>query len=335
MIELAPCALRDQRVLVTGASGFFGSHLCRRLHNEGAEVYATSRSARGDGGERFRWLQLDLGDTAAIRRILREVSPDVIFHLSGLATADHSLELVLPTLHSLLVSTVNVLTAAAEMGATRVVLAGSLQEPIADDAEPTPSSPYAAAKWASSAYGRMFRRLYAVPVVNLRVFQTYGPGQDIHKLIPHVTLALLRGEGPQLSNGTWQADWIYIDDVISGLIAAAQIRNVPERTVDLGSGSLVSVRDLVDHLMRMTGSRAAPKFGVLPDRPLEQVCVADVAQAYSALNWRPTVMLGEGLRRTVDAYRQALEDELTASHGSVDAFSTGAMQQNKTILKEP
>jgi nucleoside-diphosphate-sugar epimerase len=321
--------------MVTGASGFLGSHLCRRLHNEGADIYAISRSAREETGERFRWLQNDLTDTSMIRRMLLEIRPVTIFHLSGLVTGVVGLELVLPTLHTLLVSTVNLLTVAAEIGCSRVVLAGSLTEPMPDDAEPTPGSPYAAAKWASSAYGRMFCRLYALPVVNVRVFMTYGPGQDIHKLIPHVTLALLRQQRPELSSGRWEGDWIYVDDVISGLVAAAQIRNVPERTIDLGSGCLVSVRDIVAHLARLTGSRAAPSFGALPDRPLEQVRVADVAGAQRALSWRPTVSLIEGLRRTVAAYRQTLEDELTASHGSVDSFSTDAIERGETILKEP
>ena len=314
MTELAAYALRDQRVMVTGASGFLGSHLCRRLRNEGAEIYAISRSAHEDVGKGLHWLQGDLGDISMVRRMLLQVKPDVIFHLSGLVTGVCGLELVLPTLHTLLVSTVNLLTVAAENSA-RIVLAGSLTEPIPDQTEPTPGSPYAAAKWASSAYGRMFCRLYALPVVNVRVFMTYGPGQDIHKLIPHVTLALLRQQRPELSSGRWEGDWIYVDDVISGLVAAAQIRDVPERTIDLGSGSLVSVRDIVAHLVRLTGSRAAPAFGALPDRPLEQIRVADVAGAQIALAWRPAVTLIEGLRRTVAAYRQTLKDELTASHG--------------------
>jgi nucleoside-diphosphate-sugar epimerase len=302
-------SLRGQRIVVTGASGFFGSHLCPRLRNEGAEIYAVSRSAHEDAGPGLHWLQADLTDTAAIRRMLLEVKPDVVYHLSGLATGVCGLEVVLPTLSSLLVSTVNLLTVAAEIGSARIVLAGSLTEPLPHDVEPTPGSPYAAAKWASSAYGRMFRRLYALPVVNLRVFMAYGPAQDNRKLIPYVTGALLKQQSPDLSNGNWQADWIYIDDVISGLVAAARIRNVPEGTIDLGSGSLVSVREIVEHLVRISGSRAAAKFGALPDRPLEQVRVADVAGAKSALGWQPTLSLAEGLRRTVEAYRQMLEEE--------------------------
>ena len=311
--QLGAHNLRDQRVMVTGASGFLGSHLCRVLRNEGAEIYAISRSAREDTGERCHWLQGDLSDISQVRRMLREIKPDVMFHLSGLVTAAFGLELVLPTLQTLLVSTVNLLTVAAEIGVSRVVLAGSLQEPLADHAEPTPSSPYAAAKWASSVYGRMFGRLYGLPVVNVRVFMTYGFGQNVCKLIPYVTLALLRQQRPELSSARWQADWVYIDDVISGLVAAAQVRNVPGRTIDLGSGSLISVRDIVEHLVRLTGSRAAPKFDELPDRPLQPVRVANVADTENALSWRPTVSMIEGLRRTVDAYRQTLKHELTAA----------------------
>ena len=101
MTELAAYALRDQRVMVTGATGFLGSHLCRRLRNDGAEIYAISRSAHEDIGKGFHWLQGDLGDISMVRRMLLQVKPDVIFHLSGLVTGVCGLELVLPTLHTL------------------------------------------------------------------------------------------------------------------------------------------------------------------------------------------------------------------------------------------
>jgi UDP-glucose 4-epimerase len=310
MTGLAACALKDQKVMVTGASGFLGLHLCRRLGQEGAEVYAVSRSARQEAGERIHWRQADLSDVAGVRCMLQEIKPDVVFHLSGLVTGVCGLELVLPTLHTLLVSTVNLLTVAAEIGSGRIVLAGSLTEPMPNDSEPTPGSPYAAAKWASSAYGRMFCRIYALPVINLRLFMTYGPGQDARKLIPYVTLALLREQRPELSSASWEADWIYVDDVISGLVAAAQVPKVPERTIDLGCGRLTSVRDIVEHLVRLTGSRAAPRFGALPDRPLEQLRVAAVNEAESLLGWRPTITLSEGLRRTVAAYKKTLEHDI-------------------------
>ena len=294
----------EQRVVITGASGFLGSHLCRRLGEGGAEIHAVSRSARTNEGDRTHWWQGDMTDMATVRRILLETKPHVIFHLSGMVTAGADLEFVLPTLHSLLVSTVNLLTVAAEIGCSRMVLAASLTEPIPDQSEATPGSPYAAAKWASSGYGRMFGKLYGLPVVIVRPFMTYGPGQEIRKLIPYVTLSLLREQSPKLSSGKWEADWIYVDDVTSGLLAAAQVPNIAGSTIDLGSGTLVPIRMIVQHLVDLTGSRTAPIFGALTDRPLEQVRVADVTYAHKTLGWRPSVPLVDGLQRTVDWYRR-------------------------------
>jgi len=297
-----------QKMLVTGASGFLGLHLCRWLSEAGAETHAISRSARTNEGNSLRWWQGDMTDIGKVRHILLETKPHVIFHLSGLVTAVSNLGLVLPTLHSLLVSTVNILTVAAETGCGRVILAASLTEPIADHNEATPNSPYAAAKWASSGYGRMFSKLYGLPVVVVRPFMTYGPGQDIRKVIPYVTISLLRGQTPKLSSGRWEADWIYIDDVIRGLLAAAQVPNVAGSTIDLGSGTLMPIRTIVQHLVDLTGSQAAPIFGALTDRPFEQVRVADLIYASKTLGWRPTVSLIEGLRRTVDWYSRNVNE---------------------------
>jgi len=294
--------LSGQRVLVTGASGFLGAHLCRRLTEHSAEVHAVSRSLRVSQTSALRWWQGEMADVATVRSLLQAVKPAVIFHLSGLVTASPNLDLVLPTAHSLLISTINILTIAAEIRCRRIVLLGSLNEPDAGLVVGVPGSPYAAAKWASSVYGRMFQRLYDTPVVIVRLFMTYGPGQDPRKLIPYVTLSLLNEEAPRLSSGQWQADWIYVDDVIDGLLAAAQSPYVEGCAIDLGSGLLLSVRTVVQTLVDLTGSQIAPIFGALPDRPSEPVRVADIADAYAKFGWKATIPLQEGLKRTVDWY---------------------------------
>ena len=298
--------LSGQKILVTGGSGFIGSHLCCRLCKSGVEVHAISRTKRSSDVRSLHWWQGDLEDITTTQNLLNVVKPDVIFHLSGQVTAAPNRELVLPTLHSLLVSTVNLLTVATATGCSRMVLAGSLTEPEPGHTDTPPGSPYAAAKWASSAYGRMFHALYQAPVVITRPFMTYGPGQDIRKLIPHIILSLLKGEAPQLSSGQWQADWIYIEDVVNGLLAAAQVPNVEGHTIDLGSGALVSMRAVVQHIVNLVGSRAEPVFGALPDRPLEQVRVADTARSYALMGWEPTTPLPEGLKRTLAWYKRQL-----------------------------
>ena len=293
----------QQKVLVTGGSGFLGSHLCRRLVEFGAEVHATSRATKTQQESEIRWWQTDLADMPATRDLLATVKPDVIYHLAGSVSASPARELVPLTFHSLVVSTVNLLTAVTEIGCLRLILTGSLTEPEASQAEATPASPYAAAKWAASGYGRMFHALYDTPTVILRPYMTYGPAQDSRKLIPSIILSLLEGDAPQLSSGQWQADWIYVDDVTEGFLAAAERPNINGCTLDLGSGTLISVRAIVEQLVAMMNSSVQPLFGAFPDRPLEPLRVANIAESQTKLGWRAMTPLEVGLLRTVEWYR--------------------------------
>jgi nucleoside-diphosphate-sugar epimerase len=222
-------------------------------------------------------------------------------HVSGARTVDA----VLPTFHDNLSSTVNVLVAAHEVTCERVVLAGSVEEPEPAPHLSVPHSPYAASKHAAGAYGRMFHALYGLSVTTLRVAMAYGPGQgDLNKLVPHVITSLLKGEAPILSSGDREVDWVYVDDVVDAFVCAATAPGVGGLTLDVGSGSLVTVRRVVELLFALVAPDVTPQFGGLANRVLEQVCVADVEATSSRMDWRPQVGLLDGLSRTIDWYRQ-------------------------------
>jgi nucleoside-diphosphate-sugar epimerase len=297
------------KALVTGASGFIGSHLCRRLGHEQAEVHAISRTKAAGKRDGIQWWQGDVADEAKVRELVSAIKPDVIFHLAGQVVGARDLEQVTPTFRSNLMSAVNLLGAASEVGCRRVILTGSMEEPAQDERSPVPCSPYAAAKWAASGYGRMFHALYGLDVVILRVFMVYGPGQgDVRKLVPYVTLSLLRGESPKLSSGQREVDWIHVDDVVEGFLAAARANGVAGQTVDIGSGKLVPIRSVVEHLGRLVNPEIKLGFGAVPDRPLEQVRVADPSRTQAAIGWQPTVSLEKGLKQTVDWYARRLKE---------------------------
>ncbi|MBE7547344.1 MAG: NAD(P)-dependent oxidoreductase [Planctomycetia bacterium] len=299
--------LSGKKALVTGASGFIGSHLCRSLSACSAEVYGVSRKMPLKDESCMRWCQGDLAEIQTVRKILTTIKPEVIFHLASHVAGSRSLELVLPTFYSNLMSVINLLTVATEIGCKRIVLAGSLEEPDICNSETIPSSPYAAAKWASSAYARMFHSLYQTPVVIARLFMVYGPGQqDLNKLVPYVILSLLRKEFPKLNSGKRDVDWIYVEDVVDGLIAIAQASNIEGGTVDLGSGSLVPVRTVVQIITSLVDSGLFPAFGAIPDRPMEQIRVANTASTYAAIGWKPVTSLEKGLEHTVVWYRDQL-----------------------------
>lgn len=296
--------LSGSTALLTGASGFIGSHLARRLLDSGVKVYAVSRQRQNAERENLRWWQADMSDQAAVGELFRSTRPDIVFHLASHVAGARDLAKVLPTFHDNLASTVYLLTTAAEAGCRRIVLANSSEEPQGLDGT-VPCSPYAVAKWASGAYARMFHELYGTPVVIPRIFMTYGPDQkDLQKLVPFVTLKLLAGEAPKLSSGRRRADWIYVDDVVEGLMRAATVSGIEGCTFDLGSGLLSSVRDVVGHIVQLTESRVEPEFGALPDRAMEQERAADTAFLRERLNWFPRTSLREGLAVTVDWYQR-------------------------------
>lgn len=293
--------LQGARVLVTGASGFIGSHLVAALTAAGAEVHAVSRRDQV-ASPGVAWHRADLAERGAAAQLLAAASPQVVFHLASAVTGGRELSLVLPTFEANLAATVRLLAAASEKAVPRVVLAGSLEEPDAASGN-LPGSPYAAAKWAASGYARMFHALYAAPLVTARLYMVYGPAQrDLRKLVPYVSLALLRGEPPALSSGIRPVDWIAVDDVVDGLLVCATRAGLEGTTVELGSGRLVTVREVVERLHSLIGG-PAPRFGAIADRPFERVRAANLAATEATTGWRPRLSLDDGLARTVDWYR--------------------------------
>ena len=130
---------------------------------------------------------------------------------------------------------------------------------------------------------------------------------------------LLKGETPKLSSGNRGVDWIYIDDVIDGFLTAAVATGIEGGTFDLGTGEMVSIREVVNRLASFTESRVRLGFGALPDRPFEQVRIADTETARLRLGWQAKVSLGDGLRLTVDWWKDRITAPLSiGSHGGQD-----------------
>jgi UDP-glucose 4-epimerase len=286
------------RVVVTGASGFIGRHLCCTLLDDGCEVHALSRSQPKNLDTRLKWQRVDLTDLEATQSAFASIRADLVFHLCSYAQGERDLALVLPKFRGELEATINVLATVTKVGCRRLVTAGSLEESALSE---VPSSPYAAAKAASRAYTRMFHQLYGLPVAMTRIFMTYGPGQPAKKLIPHSVARMLRDEPLKIASPDRKVDWIYVEDVVRGLLAVAAAPKMEGESVDLGSGELVEIRDLIFHLHELIKSRTVPEFGSLPQRAFEQVRCADVARTYALTGWRPTISLDDGLRRTVDS----------------------------------
>lgn len=289
---------------MTGASGFIGRAVCARLLDSGAAVYGTSRRDIHIESDRWTHASVDLTIADDIDNLLAVAKPDFVIHLASCVTGKREIEWIRETLAGNLQSAVNVLVAAQKAGVDKTVLAGSLEEPDANDAAPIATSPYAASKWCATTYARTMHALYGTRSAVARIFMVYGPGQqDLMKLVPYVCLSAARSEAPELMSGGREVDWIYIDDVVDGLIRLAQAGPDNGAYVDIGSGELVTTGDVAKSICSLAGTGVAPILGALPDRTMEQVRRANIKETSELLGWRPTVEIEAGLQRTYDWYK--------------------------------
>ena len=288
--------LLNRKVLVAGASGFFGRPLLRALQSAGASVIPLSRSKHSP-----EWCAADMGDFESVRGVFAATRPEIVYHLVSESRGDRDPSIIQASLRNDIQASVNLYQAALEFGVERVIATGSLEEPRGDADFVTPQTPYAAAKYTSSVYARMFRAIYGVKVALLRPYMTYGPGQKPYKVVPATIRTLLSGETAKLSSGTRAVDWVYVDDMIEAFVAAATADNIFDGTVDLGSGVGVTIRECMTLLAEIIGPHARLEFGAVPDRG--EVRIADTRPASEKLGWTARTSLRDGLRMTIENYR--------------------------------
>jgi len=306
-----------KRVLITGATGFIGCYLTQRLVEAGAEVWAgvypgepPERAA--DLSPQVEHVSLNVQDAQSVRQAVEGAVPDVVFHLAAVGVTDPG---VSPAL-ALAVNaggTVYLLEALRGRDVRRVVLAGTCYEygasqRVGESASQRltvegldPFNAYAASKVAAWAFGRMYWRAHGLPVVTVRPFQVYGPGQPDHTLVPAAIRAALAGEDFPMTPGEQERDFIYVDDVVEGMLVAAEALGVEGQSLDLGTGRAHTVRQVVDRIWAMTGAQGRILAGALPYRPGEVMRLAADADRMARLTgWRARVGLEEGLRRTIE-----------------------------------
>lgn len=292
------------KVLVTGVTGFLGANVMAKLVRLGSGMYGVARTPQPQLSVPV--LVGDLTSLDFVHRVFQEVKPDVVIHLAGQTNTSTDLKLVIPTFQRNLVTTVNVLVAATDVGCSRVVLTGSLEEPEVGGGDAILASPYALSKLGTVLYGRAFHAFYRAPVVIIRPFLVYGPRQRSDKLVPYLTLSFLRGEQPVVRSSERRVDWVFVDDVVEGILAAAVAPGAKGRTIDLGTGVATSIREVAVGLASITGATFEPQFEESGVAPNNSDRVADIVQAERWLQWRPKTSLQEGLARTAQWYKDQL-----------------------------
>lgn len=300
----------SMRVLVTGGSGMVGANLVHRLVKEGNEVAvlvrpATNRLRLQHVERQLQFVCGDLRDAVSIQTAVRQIQPHVVFHLASTIWA--KIPALPPSAHleTNALGTLHLLEAVRIVPGARFVFTGSssVYGPGSQLHEQLPLAPntfYGATKAAASLLVQTYARVYGVSTVELRLFMPYGPWEDPNRLVPQVILSALAGRDIPTTAGMQQRDLIYMDDVVDALLLAAA-RPVPAGSVfNIGSGSAMTVRELIERLLHLMGNPVKALIGALPMRPDEIVEMsASIAAANTQLGWKPLTSLDEGLRRTI------------------------------------
>jgi nucleoside-diphosphate-sugar epimerase len=302
------------RVLVTGAAGFIGSHLCRRLVAEGHEVVGFDDLSDGilsnlSDVPEVRFVEGDLRDEAAVRKATAGCG--VILHHGAMKSVPRSIQLPEATTDVNVLGTLNVLLAARDEGAAVVSASSSSvygdQEayPLREDMEPRPRSPYAATKLSGEALCRAWWHSYSVRAVSFRYFNVYGPGQDPKSeyaaVIPRFTVACLDGGTPVIyGDGEQARDFTYIDDVVEANVRAAlSPQRAAGRVLNVAGGRKPTS---VNRLLAMIAAEIGVEPKAVHDPPREgdiRMSEADVSLGRDLIAYEPAVGIDEGIHRTV------------------------------------
>ncbi len=308
-------------ILVTGGAGFVGSHIAATLAAQGAQVRVIDDLSTGhpenleEIGGQIDFVRARLSDTDALRRALEGV--ELVFHEAAIPSVPRSVEDPQATHEASVDGTFKLLVAAREAKVRRLVYAASSSAygdqptlPKHEEMRPEPLSPYAAAKLVGEYYCQVWSRVYNFETVCLRYFNVFGPRQDPSSqysgVISRFIATLSSGEQPVIfGDGEQSRDFTYVANVVDANLRAAETVSGVGRVINVANGERITLNELLDTLKRITDQpdvRADYRAARVGD---VKHSLADITRAREMLGYEPRVGLEEGLRRTIEWWKQS------------------------------
>jgi len=304
------------RCFVTGATGFVGSHLTRRLVDSGAQVAILVRDPVNP--RRIADLKAHVtmiqGDLSSIRRCaeaVKEFEPDTVFHLGWSGANSYQHQNKAEQVFQNVDGSLELVRIAAQAGCRKLVGLGSvieygnLDRELREDVPAIPENLYGAAKYGVGLLSAGLCKSYGLGFAWLRLSWGYGPDDDAARMVPHVIQMLLERKRPALTPGEQLWDYLYIDDAVEAILAVANTSNA-DGVFNLGHGEPRKIRDVVEIIRDAIDPALPIGLGDIPYRENQPMLLkVNIDRLIAATGWRPKVTLEAGLKRAVESYRRA------------------------------
>jgi len=304
------------KILCTGSTGFIGSHLTRKLVDQGHDVCCLERYVVGRQFEENSRgvVHADLNDHATVKEIISRKQPEVVVHLAAISPVAYSYTHWAEVLQTNFVATANLAEVCRvyDKALKQFIFAGTSEEygqqrefPIKESADLRPNSPYAVSKVAADKYLRMMWDAYGFPVTVMRPFNTYGRKDNVHLVTERIITQMLAGDRVELGNPEPIRDFIYVDDHVDAYLRVIGDNQTINRAFNICTGHGISIRDYVTLIAELVGWDGKIIWNTISNRPNDiAILIGDNSKAQKMLGWQPRFSLREGLQLTIEKLKE-------------------------------
>jgi UDP-glucose 4-epimerase len=303
------------KILVTGGAGFIASHIVDAYVAIGHEVVVLDNLSTGQKdnlNEKAKFIECDITDKEKIQKIILEERPDIINHHAAHIQVGYSVENPQFDAQNNILGLLNIMEAGKKTGVKKIIMAatggamyGNKETPFTEEMKEQPLSPYGISKRAGELYLNYYHEIFEIPFISLRYSNVYGPRQNAHGESGVIAIFLeMIGEGKQPiinGDGSHTRDYVYVGDVVKANVLALESDFVGE--LNIGTKTEISTNEVFDKLVNELDLDLKKEYG--PERIGEQITSSlDYSKAHEVLGWEPSVNFDEGVKRTVEWFRE-------------------------------